>query len=94
LKNAGLRLIILSRKEEKGQKAPGYRTSLWRPKTSIKKTIHAQLRRYNYSHTMVLGAARNDRSLAPATSHFSLSSVVASKSIVFWGRSHQTPLCF
>jgi hypothetical protein len=54
-------------------------------KTSINKTIHAQLRRYNYSQTMVLGASRKDRLLAPATSHFSLSSVVASKSIMILG---------
>jgi hypothetical protein len=51
-------------------------------------------KRYNISQTMVLGAAREERPLAPATIHFSLSSVVASKIIVILGGSHQTPLCF
>jgi hypothetical protein len=42
-------------------------------------------KRYNLSQTMVLGAAKKERPLAPATIHFSLSSAVASKIVVIFG---------
>jgi hypothetical protein len=42
-------------------------------------------KRYNLSQALVLGAAKKERPLAPATIHFSLSLAVASKSVVILG---------
>ena len=42
-------------------------------------------KRYNLSQALVLGAAKKERPLAPATIHFSLSSAVASKIVVILG---------
>jgi hypothetical protein len=42
-------------------------------------------KRYYLSQTLVLGAAKKERPLAPATIHFSLSSAVASKIVVIYG---------
>jgi hypothetical protein len=42
-------------------------------------------KRYNLSQTMVLGAPKKERPLAPAIIHFSLSSAVASKIVVILG---------
>ena len=42
-------------------------------------------KRYNLSQALVLGAAKKERPLAPATIHFSLSSAVASNSVVILG---------
>ena len=41
--------------------------------------------RYNLTQALVLGAAKKERPLAPATIHFSLSSAVASKIVVILG---------
>jgi hypothetical protein len=51
-------------------------------------------KRYNLSQALVLGAAKKEGPLAPATIHFSLSSAVASKIVVILGGTRQTPLCF
>jgi hypothetical protein len=85
---------FIKKEGKRGRKGPEYRTSLWRPKTSIQETIHTQLKDTTYlRHWYWERLKMKDPS--PATIHFSLSSAVASKIIVILGGgTRQTPLCF
>jgi hypothetical protein len=85
-KNAGeLRLILLGR-EKKGSKRTRIQDLLMEARNKHKGNNPYTAKRYNLSKTMVLGAAKKERPLAPATIHFSLSSEVASKIVVIESR--------
>jgi hypothetical protein len=93
-KNAGeLRLILLSKKK-KGSERTRIQGLLMEARNKHKGNNPYTTKRYNLSQILVLGAAKKERPLAPATIHFSLSSAVASKIVVILGGGRQTPLCF
>jgi hypothetical protein len=72
-KNAGeLRLILLSKKKKKGSERSRIQDLLMEARNKHKGNNPYTTKRYNLSLTLVLGAAKKERPLAPATIHFSL----------------------